>query len=67
VFGRLEDMVDVVLSEGSPYGIGRRVNGFKVVAYDGPQGCCAASTSKPPPLLPDERSNIPAAKRMSVL
>jgi anaerobic selenocysteine-containing dehydrogenase len=71
-------MTDLGLAEGSLIefttvsedGIDRRVGGFKVVAYDVPQGCCAAYYPETNALLPlahrDERSNTPAAKSVPV-
>lgn len=51
-------------------GIERRVDGFKVVAYDIPAGCCAAYYPETNALLPlshrDTRSNTPAAKSVPV-
>jgi molybdopterin-dependent oxidoreductase alpha subunit len=51
-------------------GIERRAAGFKVVAYDVPEGCCAAYYPETNGLMPlsyrDERSNTPAAKCVPV-
>ncbi|MCR8722073.1 formate dehydrogenase, partial [Pseudomonas syringae] len=48
----------------------RRAPGFKVIAYDVPQGCCAAYYPETNGLLPlanrDSRSNTPAAKSIPV-
>ncbi|WP_294390284.1 FdhF/YdeP family oxidoreductase [uncultured Sphingomonas sp.] len=78
VFMNQQDMVDLDLAEGSVIefatvsedGVDRRVSGFKVVAYDVPQGCCAAYYPETNALLPlshrDERSNTPAAKSVPV-
>lgn len=78
VFMNETDMADQALAEGdwidfvtvSEDGIDRRAGGFKVVAYDVPQGCCAAYYPETNALLPishrDERSNTPAAKSVPV-
>jgi anaerobic selenocysteine-containing dehydrogenase len=78
VFMNERDIADLDLSEGSVIefttvsedGIDRRVGGFKVVAFDVPQGCCAAYYPETNALLPlahrDERSNTPAAKSVPV-
>ncbi|WP_152046259.1 FdhF/YdeP family oxidoreductase [Aureimonas psammosilenae] len=51
-------------------GVERRVSGFKVVAFDVPEGCCGAYYPETNALLPlyhrDERSNTPAAKSVPV-
>jgi len=78
VFMNEHDIVELNLSEGSVIefatvsadGIDRRVDGFKVVAFDVPKGCCAAYYPETNALLPlahrDERSNTPAAKSVPV-
>ncbi|EIM27883.1 FdhF/YdeP family oxidoreductase [Microvirga lotononidis] len=78
VFMNEQDIAGLGLSEGAVIeftsaagdGIDRRVGGFKVVAYDVPQGCCAAYYPETNALLPlshrDERSNTPAAKSVPV-
>jgi len=78
VFMNEADMARLTLSEGdliefktvAADGIDRRMSGFKVVAYDVPQGCCAAYYPETNALLPldhrDRRSNTPAAKSVPV-
>ncbi|WP_110656573.1 FdhF/YdeP family oxidoreductase [Salinicola halimionae] len=51
-------------------GVTRRVDGFKVVAYDTPQGCAAAYYPETNPLLPLDhkgvQSHTPASKSIAV-
>lgn len=61
-------LVDLVADAGDD--IERRVNGFRVVTFDIPAGCCGAYYPETNPLLSlahrDERSNTPAAKSVPV-
>lgn len=60
----------VQFSSAASDGVERRAAGFKVVAYDIPQGCCGAYYPETNGLMPlgyrDERSNTPAAKSVPV-
>ena len=78
VFMNSLDIVALGLHEGAIIeftavvrdGIDRRVGGFRVVAFDVPQGCCGAYFPETNPLLAlshrDKLSNTPAAKSVPV-
>ncbi|SES23133.1 FdhF/YdeP family oxidoreductase [Rhizobium sp. NFR03] len=79
VFMNEKDMATLGVPEGTVVdfaavagdGIERRAGGFKVVAYDVPEGCCAAYYPETNGLLSlshrDTRSNTPAAKSVPVV
>ncbi len=60
------DITTALDSEGPP----RRVEGFRVVPYDIPQGCCGAYYPEANPLVPlshhDKRAHTPAYKAIPV-
>jgi len=60
----------VDLIGASDDGVTRRVDGFKIVAYDTPQGCAAAYYPETNPLIPldhkGEQSHTPASKSIAV-
>jgi len=66
----LADGATVALTTAVEDGIARRVDGFRVVHHDIPQGCCAAYYPECNPLIPlwhhAERSKVPAAKSVPV-
>ncbi|WP_034994209.1 FdhF/YdeP family oxidoreductase [Beijerinckia mobilis] len=78
VFMNAKDIASLDLSEGdliefatvADDGVERRLSGFKIVAYDIPQGCCAAYFPETTALLPlshrDRKSDTPAAKSIPV-
>jgi anaerobic selenocysteine-containing dehydrogenase len=79
VFMNEKDMATLGVPEGTVVdfaavaadGIEREAQGFKVVAYDVPEGCCAAYYPETNALLSlshrDKRSNTPAAKSVPVV
>jgi molybdopterin-dependent oxidoreductase alpha subunit len=78
VFMNARDIAGLGLKEGARIqlstvwndDVDRRLDGFRVVAFDIPPGCCAAYYPETNVLLPlahrDERSNTPAAKSVPV-
>ncbi|MGO3055355.1 MAG: FdhF/YdeP family oxidoreductase [Halomonas sp.] len=60
--------VDLIGESGD--GIERRVDGFKVVAYDTPEGCAAAYYPETNPLIPldhkGDQSHTPASKSIAI-
>ena len=60
----------VALTTAVEDGVARRVDGFRIVAYDIPKGCCAAYYPECNPLIPlwhhAEGSKVPAAKSIPV-
>jgi anaerobic selenocysteine-containing dehydrogenase len=68
-FGLHEGMT-VALTTAVDDGIDRRVGGFRVVAYDIPEGCIASYFPECNPLIPlwhhAEKSKVPAAKSIPV-
>ena len=77
VFANADDLRELGLEAGrqvsveSNYqGVARRVDGFTVVAYPIPRGCCAAYFPEANPLVPvehrDPESGCPASKKIEV-
>ncbi|WP_376092891.1 FdhF/YdeP family oxidoreductase [Roseomonas sp. CCTCC AB2023176] len=66
----LADGATVGMTTAVDDGVHRRVDGFRVVHYDIPPGCCAAYFPECNPLIPlwhhAERSKVPAAKSVPV-